>query len=45
MKRAKIVTFKPPALKARQYKVTGYWGGNVACEYSVTIEGSESRKK
>jgi hypothetical protein len=41
MKGANVVTFELPPLKPGQYKVTGYWGGNIACEYTVQIVGKK----
>lgn len=38
MNGAKVVTFRVPPLKAGHYKVSGYWGGNVACEYGVVVK-------
>ena len=39
MKGAKVVTFTiPPAhIKPGFYRVETYWGGNIACEYSLTV--------
>lgn len=39
MNGAKVATFMvPPAqVKPGFYHVEGYWGGNIACEYSVTV--------
>jgi hypothetical protein len=39
MNGAKVVTFTIPAthVKSGFYRVEGYWGGNVACEYSITV--------
>lgn len=39
MNGAKVVTFTiPPAhVKPGFYRIEGYWGGNIACEYSVTV--------
>lgn len=34
----KVVTFRVPPLKAGRYKISGYWGGNVACEYAVVVK-------
>ena len=39
MKGAKVVTFTipPKQVKPGFYRVEGYWGGNIACEYSVNV--------
>jgi hypothetical protein len=39
MKGAKVATFTipPDRVKPGFYRVEAYWGGNIACEYSVTI--------
>ncbi|HEY2829447.1 MAG TPA: hypothetical protein VGJ88_04960, partial [Thermoanaerobaculia bacterium] len=39
MNGAKVATFTvPPAqVKPGFYHVEGYWGGNIACEYAVTV--------
>ena len=39
MNGAKVATFTVPAahVKPGFYRVEGYWGGNIACEYSVTV--------
>ncbi len=39
MNGAKVVTFTiPPAhVKPGFYRVEGFWGGNIACEYPVTV--------
>lgn len=39
MNGAKVATFTIPPAKVKSgfYKIEGYWGGNVACEYSITV--------
>ena len=39
MNGAKVVTFTipPKHVKPGFYRVEGYWGGNIACEYAVTV--------
>ena len=39
MNGAKVATFTiPPAeVKPGFYRVEGYWGGNISCEYSLTV--------
>lgn len=38
MNGANSVTFRIPPLKPGHYKISGYWGGNLACEYAVVVE-------
>jgi hypothetical protein len=39
MNGAKVATFMVPAAQVKPgfYHVEGYWGGNIACDYSVTV--------
>jgi len=39
MNGGKVITFTvpPKTLKAGQYRVEGYWGGNVAAEYDIDV--------
>lgn len=39
MNGAKIATFTIPAKQVKPgfYRIEGYWGGNIACEYSVSV--------
>lgn len=39
MKGAKVATFTipPKQVKPGFYRVEGYWGGNIACEYAVNV--------
>jgi hypothetical protein len=39
MNGAKMATFTIPAkhVKPGFYRIEGYWGGNIACEYSVSV--------
>jgi hypothetical protein len=39
MNGAKVVTFTIPAAQTKPgfYRVEAYWGGNIACEYAVTV--------
>lgn len=43
----KTVTFKvgDKKLKPGTYKVTGYWGGNIAAEHEVTVKAAAKAKK
>ena len=45
MNGGKTVTFDlgDRKLKAGKYKVTGYWGGNIAAEYDITVTRSKAK--
>ena len=45
MNGGKTVTFAlgDKKLKAGKYKVTGYWGGNIAAEYDITVSGAKAK--
>lgn len=47
MKGEKTVTFTlgDRKLAPGKYKVTGYWGGNVAAEYEITVAAAPSKAK
>lgn len=45
MNGAMVATFQPPKLAAGKYHVTGYWGGNFACEFDFTVVGPGKRSK
>lgn len=46
MNGAKVATFTlKEKLKPGRYKVTGYWGGNIAAEREFEITGAEKGKK
>lgn len=46
MNGAKTVTFNvgDKKLKAGKYKITGYWGGNIAAEHEFTVKGAAAAK-
>jgi hypothetical protein len=43
LRSAKAVTFTldPKLVKPGEYHVTGFWGGNVACEYKFKVEAKK----